>query len=140
MAATRDWLSGVYEIAKQIGAVLDVDEILGLVARETQRLVRFDDVVAGLLEGRGQRLRLAVPLAPEGGTTAGELALRRADGHLLAHVVRARQTVRIADLSADERFGADAELAARGAASCVAIPLASGDEPLGALALIRKRR
>ena len=138
MAATRDWLSGVYEIAKDISAVLDVDEILGLVARETQRLVRFDDVVAGLLEDRGQRLRLTVPLAPEAGATPGEFALRRDDGHILGHVVRSRQTLRVADVPADERFAADPELVARGAGSCVAIPLTSGDKAIGALALMRR--
>ena len=49
MALTAEWLSGIYEISKIINSTLELGEILRVVARETQRLIQFDRLVAMLV-------------------------------------------------------------------------------------------
>jgi len=137
MAATREWLSGIYEISKIINATLELGEILDVVARETRRLIDFDRLVLGLLDDTGERLRLLVPVASPG-TTRPTGSLIPLDGHVLGEVTRTRQTLSVADLRADPRFPADHPLAEEGVVSCIALPLVSANRILGALAFARR--
>jgi PAS domain S-box-containing protein len=136
MAATRDWLSGIYEISKVINASLELSEVLSVIARETARFVQFDRLSIALLVDGGQRLRLYVPVAPDetrrpDGTT---LDLK---GHAFGHVVQTREPLILPDLRSDARFPADRALIEEGAISCVILPLVSSDKVLGGVAIVR---
>jgi hypothetical protein len=138
MAATSDWLSGMYEISKIINATLELGEIFNVIARETRRLVDFDRLAMGLLEESGQRLRMYVPVAPDG-TCRPSGASIGLDGHVLGAVIRTRKPLALPDLRAETRFPGDKPLVDEGLISCVALPLISKNRPLGALAFARYR-
>jgi len=136
MAATRDWLSGIYGISKVINASLELSEVLDVIARETGRLVQFDRLSIALLTEGGQRLRLHVPVASEA-TVRPDGATMELRGHALGHVVQTREALIIPDLRADDRFPGDRPMVEEGATSCAVLPLVSGDHVLGALAVVR---
>jgi len=136
MAATREWLSGIYEISKVIDATLDLSEILTVIAQETRRFIDFDRLIVGLLEDGGQRLRLYVPLGPEMVSSADGPSLEL-EGHALGHVCRTREPLIIADLREDTRFLGAGPLVEEGVVSCAVLPLVAGDRILGALAFGR---
>lgn len=138
-ATARDWLRGLYEISKAMNATLDLEEILEVIARETQRLVAYDCQIVGLLEDGGQRMRLHEFAPAEDGPSPDRVGIEL-EGHAFGHVVQSREPLFIDDLGADERFPADQPLVDRGIVSCVLLPLISGDKVLGALGLFRGRR
>jgi len=137
MAVTREWLSGIYEISKVINSILELGDILAVVAKETRRLIEFDRFVLGVLEESGERLRLFVPVsAPQ--TTRPTGTLIGLDGHILGEVVRKRESLAIPDLRADGRFAGDRALIEEGVISVAALPLMFGSRVLGALAFARR--
>ncbi len=138
MAVTRDWLSSIYEISKIINATLELGDILDVIAREVRRLIEFDRLVLGLLDDAGESLRLLVPVAhPDTVRPSGTLI--GLDGHVLGEVVRSRQVLAIPDLRAESRFPGDHALVEEGVISCIALPLASAQKVLGAMAFARSQ-
>lgn len=137
MALTTEWLSGIYEISKAVNSTLELPEILQVVARETQRLIRFDRLVVGLLTEDGMHLRLHVPVA-QADTRRPTGTLIPLDGHVLGEVVRTSQPLTIPDLRAESRFPADQSLVEEGVVSCIALPLVHANCTLGSLAFARR--
>ena len=137
MATAHDWLSSIYEISKVINSTLELGEILVVIARETRPFIRFDHLMAALVEERGQRLRLYVPATPDhasfaiGGTV-------RVEGLAMGNVVRTREPIITPDVRADERFPPEGPIRQAGIVSCAILPLVSGKRALGALVFGRR--
>ena len=136
MATTQNWLHGIYEISKVINASLELDRVLEVIARESRQLVDFDHLGVGLLEDGGQRLRLYVPMAPDGAPDLDGTTLD-VKGTLLGHVVETREACIIGDLGAEASCPGAQALADKGLVSCVALPLIATSRVLGAFCAAR---
>jgi len=138
MAGRPDWLAGIHEIAKIINAQAKLEDILEVVARETRRLVDFDRLVLGLLHDTQDSLRLLVPVS-QPGTTRPSGTVIGLQGHVLGEVVTTGKPLAVADLRKEKRFPGDRMLIEHEVISCIAFPLVSGEQRLGALAFARRQ-
>jgi hypothetical protein len=133
----QDWLHGLYEISKAINATLDLDRVLAVIARETQRVVASDCQIVGLLVDEGAHIETHTFRATGDSDLRPEKATVATDGHPFGHVVETREPLFIDHLGSEDRFPAARSLAERGLVSCILLPLCSGDRVLGVLGLFR---
>ena len=134
MESGSEWHASIYEISKAINATLEVNEILRVIANEVPRHADYHRLLVGLVDESGERLRVYVA-DHEGALREG--APWTLEGCALGHVIHSSEPLTVPDLTADARFPQDSPLIAEGARSCVVLPLRSGGEVLGALAVAR---
>ncbi|MGD8585780.1 MAG: SpoIIE family protein phosphatase [Chloroflexota bacterium] len=118
----------VGQIARQVNAITDLDELLGKVVELTRQTFKFESVNIFGIEDGGQAAVIQASTIP--GLTAGELRLQSGQG-LVGTAVAKRETTLSNDTHADKRFHDDHHSAST--RSEIAIPLIVNGQLLGAL-------
>jgi sigma-B regulation protein RsbU (phosphoserine phosphatase) len=136
-ASERETLRTLFELGRQVMAVLDLDELLQRIPELLARLIRFEAFAVYLLEERRDRrneLRIAYSIGyPE--ATARSLRLKVGEG-LVGLAAATREPVLVNDVTADPRYVE----AVPGTAAELVVPLVHQQRVLGALNLLSLER
>ena len=127
--ATHELLTTLFDLGRQVAAVLDLDELLQQIPRLIRRLIQFEALAVYLLDERRGELRIAYSVGyPD---AAGSRTLRLGQG-LVGAAVENKQALLINDLPADPRY---IELVP-GMNSEIVVPLVHKSRPIGALNIL----
>jgi two-component system, sensor histidine kinase PdtaS len=124
-------ISALREISRSISAALDLDTTLTLITRKTAEVMRVDSCSIYLLDASGEYLVLKATtgLAPE---SIGHARLRLGEG-LTGWAARTGEPVAATNAAADPRFKYLPETQESLFQSLLAVPLAVGGKPMGAI-------
>src|SRR5215210_1188778 len=97
LSADHELLTALFDLGRQVAAVLDLDELLQQIPRLIRRLIPFEALAVYLLDEKRGELRIAYSVGyPEHGQAT---ALRQGQG-LVGAAVHNEQPLLINDLSA----------------------------------------
>jgi sigma-B regulation protein RsbU (phosphoserine phosphatase) len=131
--AEHDIVTALFDLGRQITAVLDLDELLPQIPRLIGRLISFEAFAVYLLDDRRNELTVAYSL----GYPQRESPIRLKPGHgLVGAAVASEQPLLVNDLSADPRY---VEFVP-GMHSEVVVPLMHKSRPIGALNILSRHR
>jgi sigma-B regulation protein RsbU (phosphoserine phosphatase) len=132
-AAEQELVTTLFDLGRQVTAVLDVDELLHKIPRMIGRLVPFEAFAVYLLDERRGELRIAYSVGyPE---TFEPRRLKLGQG-LVGAAVASEMPLLVNDLAADERY---VEFVP-GMASEIVVPLVHKSKPIGALNILSGHR
>ena len=132
-AAEQELVTTLFDLGRQVTAVLDFDELLQQIPRMIRRLISFDALAVYLLDERRGELRVAYSVGyPE---TTDTLRLKLGQG-LVGAAVASETPLLVNDLAADPRY---VEFVP-GMASEIVVPLLHKAKPLGALNILSGHR
>jgi sigma-B regulation protein RsbU (phosphoserine phosphatase) len=128
----RDVLLTLFDLGRQVTAVIDLDELLQRIPELIRRLIPFDAFAVYLLDEKRQELRIAYAVGyPD---TSG-IRFSLSEG-LVGRVVTAQQAQVVGDVRTDPSY---VEVVP-GMASTVAVPLVHKKKPIGALNILSRVR
>ncbi len=126
-------LATLFDLGRQVTAVLDFDDLLQQIPQLIARLIAFEAFAVYLLDEKRGELRVAYSV----GYPAGDSAVRLRVGQgLVGAAVAGEQPVLVNDLTTDPRY---IEFAP-GMQSEVVVPLLHKSRPIGALNVLSRRR
>jgi len=130
----HEQLETLFELGRQVTAVLDLDDLLSQIPGFIARLIRFDAFAVYLLDEHRGELRIAYPVGyPEG--VAAQVRLRVGEG-LVGSAVAARRPILAADLAAEGRYlGLVPDMR-----SAIVVPLVYKGRVIGALNILCHER
>jgi sigma-B regulation protein RsbU (phosphoserine phosphatase) len=129
LSSDHELLTTLFDLGRQVSAVLDLDELLHQIPRLIRRLIPFEALAVYLLDEKRGELRIAYSVGyPE---QSEATALRQGQG-LVGAAVQKEQALLINDLPADPRY---IELVP-GMHSEIVVPLLHKSRPIGALNLL----
>ena len=132
-AAEHELLTTLFDLGRQVTAVLDLDDLLRLIPRMIGRLISFEAFAVYLLDERRGELRSAYSVGyPE---TAEPVRLTLGAGLVGAAVIN-EQPLLVNDLKADPRY---VEFVP-GMNSEIVVPLMHKSRPIGALNILSHKR
>jgi sigma-B regulation protein RsbU (phosphoserine phosphatase) len=129
-ASAQERLATLFELSREVGGVLDLDELLAKIPRLIARLTPFGVFSVYLLDEHSQQLRIAYAEGyPEEAARSVRLALGQGT---VGTAVQEERSILINDVRADPRYIA----VAPGALSTLVVPLRHKSKVLGALNLL----
>jgi sigma-B regulation protein RsbU (phosphoserine phosphatase) len=129
ISSDTELLTTLFDLGRQVAAVLDLDELLHQIPHLIGRLIQFEAMAVYLRDERRADLRIAYSVGyPE---AAHSVALRPGQG-LVCAAVENEQPLLINDVAADPRY---VELVP-GMKSEIVVPLVHKSRPIGALNLL----
>jgi sigma-B regulation protein RsbU (phosphoserine phosphatase) len=132
-ASDHDLVTALFDLGRQVTAVLDFDDLLQQIPKLIGRLIDFEAFAVYLLDEKRAELRSAYSIGyPVDGPS---VRMRLGEG-LLGTAVLNQEALLVNDLSADSRY---IELVP-GMNSEIVIPLIHKSRPIGALNILSKRR
>jgi sigma-B regulation protein RsbU (phosphoserine phosphatase) len=131
--AEHDIVTALFDLGRQVTAVLDLDELLPQIPRLVGRLIAFESFAVYLLDERRNELTVAYSL----GYPHRETPIRLKPGQgLVGAAVASEQPLLVNDLSADPRY---VEFVP-GMHSEIVVPLMHKSRPIGALNILSRHR
>jgi sigma-B regulation protein RsbU (phosphoserine phosphatase) len=128
-------LTTLFDLGRQVTAVLDFEELLAQIPKLIGRLIEFDAFAVYLLDQRRGALRIAYSVGyPE--APAVEPAALRMDQGLVGAAVTSQMPLLVNDVTADTRYVA----VVSGMGSEVVVPLLHKKRPIGALNILSQHR
>jgi sigma-B regulation protein RsbU (phosphoserine phosphatase) len=132
-AAEREIVTTLFDLGRQVTAVLDFGELLQQIPRLIGRLISFEALAVYLLDERRAELRIAYSVGyPERETP---VRLRIGEG-LVGAAVTSEQPLLVNDVARDPRY---VEFVP-GMASELVVPLLHKSRPIGALNILSRQR
>ena len=132
-ASDHDLVTALFDLGRQVTAVLDFDDLLQQIPKLIGRLIDFEAFAVYLLDEKRAELRSAYSIGyPVDGPA---LRMRLGEG-LLGTAVLNQEALLVNDVTADSRY---VELV-RGMNSEIVVPLLHKSRPIGALNILSKRR
>jgi sigma-B regulation protein RsbU (phosphoserine phosphatase) len=129
-ATDQETLAALFDLGRQVTAVLDLDALLQSIPVFVRRLVRFEALAVFVLDQRQGELRIAYDVGyPEG--AAERVRLKVGEG-LVGAAVAQREPILSNDLDHDTRY----VTVVPGMASTIVVPLLSKNRPIGALNIL----
>ena len=129
----HELLTTLFELGRQVTAVLDLDDLLPKIPRLIGRLISFEAFAVYLLDERRGELRVAYSVGyPDAGKP---LVLKPGEG-LVGAAVASDEPLLVNDLEADPRY---IELVP-GMHSEIVVPLLHKSRPIGALDILSRNR
>lgn len=128
----RDILLTMFDLGRQVTAVLDVDELLQKTPELIRRLIPFDAFAVYLLDDKRNELSIAYAVGYPDDKT---FRVRVSEG-IVGRVVESQQAQVIGDVSADPHYIA----VVPGMASTLAVPLIYKKKAVGALNILSRTR
>ena len=122
----QETLTTLFDLGRQVAAVLDLDELLAQVPKLIGRLIEFDAFAVYLLDERRGELRVAYSL---GYPPSGEPARLSLDQGLVGAAVKSQMPLLVNDVAADPRYVGIVP----GMAAELVVPLLHKKRPIGAL-------
>ena len=133
LASERDLVTTLFDLGRQVTAVLDFDELLQKIPLLIRRLIPFEAFAVYLLDERRGELRVAYSV----GYPVGEAPQRlRLNQGLVGAAVASREPLLVNDLRADQRYVEFVE----GMNSEIVVPLMHKAKPIGALNILSRNR
>ena len=132
-AAEHELVTTLFDLGRQVTAVLDLDELLQQIPRLIGRLISFEAFAVYLLDERRGELRVAYSVGYPPRETPFRLKLGKG---LVGAAVASEQPLLVNDLAADPRYvefvpGMDSE---------IVVPLLHKSRPIGALNILSRNR
>jgi sigma-B regulation protein RsbU (phosphoserine phosphatase) len=129
----HDMLTTLFDLGRQVTAVLDLDELLAQIPIYIRRLIEFDAFAVYLLDERRSALRVAYAVGyPESGG-----AIRLAPGQgLVGAAVDSQMPLLVNDVANDPRYVG----VVPGMAAELVVPLLHKKRPIGALNILSHHR
>lgn len=129
----HDLVTTLFDLGRQVTAVLDLDDLLQQIPRLIGRLISFEAFAVYLLDAKRSELRVAYSVGYPQRDTA--LRLRLGEG-LVGAAVASEQPLLVNDLTGDPRYiefvpGMNSE---------VVVPLMHKSRPIGALNILSRNR
>jgi sigma-B regulation protein RsbU (phosphoserine phosphatase) len=131
-ATEHDVVAALFDLGRQVTAVLDIDELLPQIPRLIARLISFEAFAVYLLDERRGELRSAYTV---GYPLAEPVRLRLGTG-LVGAAVASGQPLLVNDLPSDPRY---VEFVP-GMQSEIVVPLVHKSRPIGALNILSRHR
>jgi sigma-B regulation protein RsbU (phosphoserine phosphatase) len=132
-AAEREIVTTLFDLGRQVTAVLDLDELLPQIPRLIARLITFDAFAVYLLDERRGELSVAYSVGyPDRDTP---IRVRPGQG-LVSAAVASEQPLLVNDVASDSRY---VEFVP-GMSSEVVVPLLHKSRPIGALNVLSRNR
>lgn len=128
----RDILLTMFDLGRQVTAVLDVNELLQKTPELIRRLIPFDAFAVYLLDAKRSELSIAYAV---GYPDDKSFRVRVSEG-IVGRVVESQQGMVVGDVSADPHYIA----VVPGMASTLAVPLIYKKKSLGALNILSRTR
>jgi sigma-B regulation protein RsbU (phosphoserine phosphatase) len=133
LATERDLVETLFDLGRQVTAVLDFEDLLQKIPLLIRRLIPFEAFAVYLLDERRGELRIAYAV----GYPVGDAPQRlRPDQGLVGAAVSSQQPVLVNDLRADPRYVEFVE----GMNSEIVVPLMHKSRPIGALNILSRQR
>jgi sigma-B regulation protein RsbU (phosphoserine phosphatase) len=130
---THDLVTTIFDLGRQVTAVLDHDDLLRQIPRLIGRLIEFEAFAVYLLDAKRAELTVAYSV----GYPPRETPLRLPPGRgLVGAAVESGQPVLVNDLASDTRY---VEFAP-GMQSEIVVPLVHKSRPIGALNILSRRK
>ncbi len=132
----QEMLTTLFDLGRQVTAVLDFDELLAQIPKFIARLIDFDAFAVYLLDERRGELRVAYSVG-YGSDGAGRDPIRLKAGQgLVGAAVASQVPLLVNDVAADPRY----VVVVPGMAAEVVVPLMHKKRPIGALNILSHRR
>ncbi len=131
--AEHDIVTALFDLGRQVTAVLDLDDLLPQIPRLIGRLISFEAFAVYLLDDRRGELKVAYSLGYPQRETPFRLKLGKG---LVGAAVASEQPLLVNDLSADPRY---VEFVP-GMNSEIVVPLMHKSRPIGALNILSRHR
>ena len=132
-ASDHDLVTTLFDLGREVAAVLDFDELLEKIPRLIGRLIDFEAFAVYLLDEKRAELRAAYQVGyPEDGPS---IRLRLGQG-LVGTAVLNQQALLVNDLTADVRYVAFVP----GMNSEIVVPLLHKSRPIGALNILSRHK
>ncbi len=130
-------LTTLFDLGRQVTAVLDFPELLAQIPRLIARLIEFDAFAVYLLDERRATLRIAysVGYPPRQGVVPEPSVLKLDEG-LVGAAVTSQMPLLVNDVASDTRYVA----LVQGMASELVVPLLHKKRPIGALNILSRHR
>ena len=125
----QETLTTLFDLGRQVTAVLDFDELLAQIPTLIGRLIQFDAFAVYLLDERRGELRVAYSVGYPEHAEPMRLALGQG---LVGEAVRSQMPLMVNDVSADPRYVG----VVGGMAAELVVPLLHKKRPIGALNLL----
>src|SRR5579872_2114906 len=122
----QEMLTTLFDLGRQVTAVLDLDELLAQIPKLIGRLIEFDAFAVYLLDERRSALRVAYSVGYPETPAPSRLSL---DQGLVGAAVKSQTPLLVNDVSADPRYVA----VVPGMAAELVVPLIHKKRPIGAL-------
>ena len=132
-SAERDIVSTLFDLGRQVTAVLDLDELLQQIPVLIRRVISFEAFAVYLLDERRPELKVAYSVGYP--ATSEPLRLKVGQG-LVGAAVISETPLLVNDLTTDPRY---VEFVP-GMASEIVVPLMHKSKPIGALNILSRRR
>ncbi len=129
----RDILRTLFDLGRQVTAVLDINELLEKTPELIRRLIPFDAFAVYLFDERRNDLSIAYSVGYPADTT--HVRIRLSEG-IVGRVVESQQALVVGDVSADPHY---IEVVP-GMASTLAVPLIYKKKAVGALNILSRTR
>jgi sigma-B regulation protein RsbU (phosphoserine phosphatase) len=132
-SADHELVTTLFDLGRQVAAVLDLDELLQQIPRLIRRLIPFEALAVYLLDEKRGELRVAYSVGyPE---EREAIKLRQGQG-LVGAAIESEQPLLVNDLSSDPRY---IELVP-GMKSEIVVPLLHKSRPIGALNILSQNQ
>jgi sigma-B regulation protein RsbU (phosphoserine phosphatase) len=128
-AAEHEIVTTLFDLGRQVTAVLDFDELLQQIPRLIGRLIAFDAFAVYLLEERRAELKIAYSVGYPQRDTPGRLRIGQG---IVGAAVASEQPLLVNDIVSDPRY---VEFVP-GMASEIVVPLLHKSRPIGALNIL----
>lgn len=128
----RDILLTLFDLGRQVAAVIDLDELLQKIPELIGRLIPFDAFAVYLLDDKRGEMRVAYGV---GYPDTSHYRPKTTDG-IVGHVITHQETVVVGDISTEPNY---VEVVP-GMASTLAIPLVHKNKSVGALNVLSRSR
>lgn len=133
LASERDLVKTLFDLGRQVTAVLDFDELLEKIPVLIRRLIPFEAFAVYLLDERRGELRVAYSV----GYPIGDVPVRlKPDQGLVGAAVASHEPLLVNDLHSDPRYVEFVE----GMNSEIVVPLMHKSKPIGALNILSRNR
>ena len=129
----QETLTTLFDLGRQVTAVLDLDELLSQIPKLIGRLIEFDAFAVYLLDERRGELRTAYTLGYPQTSEPTRITL---DQGLVGAAVKGQLPLFVNDVTADPRYVA----VVPGTSSELVVPLLHKKRPIGALNVLSRHR
>ena len=133
LASERELVTTLFDLGRQVTAVLDFEELLQKIPLLIRRLIPFEAFAVYLLDDRRHELRVAYSVGYPVGDAPQRLGL---DQGLVGAAVSSGEPLLVNDLKADPRYVQFVE----GMNSEIVVPLMHKSRPIGALNILSHNR
>jgi sigma-B regulation protein RsbU (phosphoserine phosphatase) len=128
----QETLTTLFDLGRQVTAVLDLDELLAQIPKLIGRLIEFDAFAVYLLDEKRGDLRIGYAV---GYPDVPDFRVRKTEG-VVGQVVSTQQALVVDDVTTDPHY---IEVVP-GMGSSIAVPLVYKSKPIGALNILSRER